>query len=150
MNNDAAALTLASFKRSHLVFVFSLPNLQTRPKLCVVALCLPAKTIYLAVVGWYEDAGETCSAGRPTIWVIVGQGLIALAVGAGGFVWKFFLSSIISLFFLPLWETARYRLKYCLKGPLNTTTNNQHLSFQTMRQPKFLDLPLSLSVSIPI
>ena len=31
----------------------------------------------------------------------------------------FFLSSIISLFFLPLWETARYRLKYCLKGPLS-------------------------------
>ena len=31
----------------------------------------------------------------------------------------FFLSSIFSLFFLPLWETARYRLKYCLKGPLN-------------------------------
>ena len=31
----------------------------------------------------------------------------------------FFLSSIVSLFFLPLWETARYRLKYCLKGPLN-------------------------------
>ena len=20
---------------------------------------------------------------------------------------------------VPLWETARYRLKYCLKGPLN-------------------------------
>ena len=31
----------------------------------------------------------------------------------------FFLSSIISLFFLSLWETARYRLKYCLKGLLN-------------------------------
>ena len=31
----------------------------------------------------------------------------------------FFLSSVISLFFLPLWETARYRLKYRLKGPLN-------------------------------
>ena len=30
-----------------------------------------------------------------------------------------FLSSIFFLFFLPLWETARYRLKYCLKGPLN-------------------------------
>ena len=28
-----------------------------------------------------------------------------------------------------LWETARYRLKYCLKGPLNPkqTTNNQSL-----------------------
>ena len=31
----------------------------------------------------------------------------------------FFLSSIISLFFVSLWETARYRLKYCLKGPLS-------------------------------
>ena len=24
-----------------------------------------------------------------------------------------------------LWETARYRLKYCLKGPLNPKTTNQ-------------------------
>ena len=37
----------------------------------------------------------------------------------------FSLSSIISL--TPsLWETARYRLKYCLKGPLNPKqTDNQ-------------------------
>ena len=34
------------------------------------------------------------------IWIIVGQGLTVLAVG--GVVWTFFLSSIISLFFLPL------------------------------------------------
>ena len=38
--------------------------------------------------------------GRPTIWVIGGQGpiaLIALAVGAGGgVVWTFLLSSILS------------------------------------------------------
>ena len=34
-------------------------------------------------------------------------------------VWTFLLSSVLSLLFLPLWETARYRLKYCLKGPLN-------------------------------
>ena len=40
--------------------------------------------------------------GHPTIWMIVGQGLTALAVGAGGVVWTFFLSSIISLFLLPL------------------------------------------------
>ena len=41
--------------------------------------------------------------GRPTIWMTVGQGLIVLAEGAGGgLVWIFFLSSIISLFFLPL------------------------------------------------
>ena len=36
------------------------------------------------------------------IWMIVGQGPIALAVGAGGGVWTFFLSSIFSLFFLSL------------------------------------------------
>ena len=36
------------------------------------------------------------------IWMIVGQGPSALAVGAGGVVWTFLISSIISLFFLPL------------------------------------------------
>ena len=35
-------------------------------------------------------------------WTRVGQGPTALAVGAGGVVWTFFLSSIISFFFLPL------------------------------------------------
>ena len=50
--------------------------------------------------------------GRPTISITVGQGPIALAV----LVWTFLLSSILSP---SLWETARYRLKYCLKGPLN-------------------------------
>ena len=40
--------------------------------------------------------------GRPTIWMIVGQGPIALAVGAGGGYWTFLLSSIFSLLFLPL------------------------------------------------
>ena len=41
--------------------------------------------------------------GRPTIWMIVGQGPITLAMGAGGgIVWTFLLSSIFSLLFLPL------------------------------------------------
>ena len=40
--------------------------------------------------------------GRPTIWIIVGQGPTGLAVGAGGRCWDIFLSSIISLFLLPL------------------------------------------------
>ena len=39
--------------------------------------------------------------GRPTIWIIVGQGPTVLAVGAGGVVWIFLLSSL-SLFLLPL------------------------------------------------
>ena len=40
--------------------------------------------------------------GRPTFWIIVGQGPTALSVGVGGVVWTFFLLSIISFFFLPL------------------------------------------------
>ena len=40
--------------------------------------------------------------GRPTIWITVGQGPTALAVGAGGVVWTFLLSSIPPLLFLSL------------------------------------------------
>ena len=40
--------------------------------------------------------------GRPTIWITVGQGPTALAVGAGGGCLKFLLSSILSFLFLPL------------------------------------------------
>ena len=40
--------------------------------------------------------------GRPTILITVGQGPIALAAGAGGGCLDFFLPSIPSLFFLPL------------------------------------------------
>ena len=57
--------------------------------------------------------------GRPTSLITVGQGPIALAVGTGGVVWIFLLSSVLSPLSPSLWETARYRLKYCLKGPLN-------------------------------
>ena len=39
--------------------------------------------------------------GRPTFWMMVGQGLTLLAVGAGGGVWTCLLSSILSLFCLP-------------------------------------------------
>ena len=40
--------------------------------------------------------------GRSTIWITVEQGPTALAVGAGGVVWTFLLSSILSFLFLPL------------------------------------------------
>ena len=64
--------------------------------------------------------------GRPTIWILVGQGPTALAVGAGGGCLDIFIL-IYPFFSLPpsLWETARYRLKYCLKGPLNPKSTNQ-------------------------
>ena len=58
--------------------------------------------------------------GRPTIWIRVGQGPTVLAVGAGGGWFGHF--SLVYHFFLlspALWKTARYRLKYCLKGPLS-------------------------------
>ena len=42
-----------------------------------------------------------------SIWIIVGQGRIALSVGAVVGCLNFFLSSISSLFFLPLWEMVR-------------------------------------------
>ena len=58
--------------------------------------------------------------GRPTIWITVGLGPTTLAVGADGGCLDIF--TLIYPFFPlspSLWETARYRLKYCLKGPLN-------------------------------
>ena len=58
--------------------------------------------------------------GRPTIWITVGQGPTAVAVGAGGCCLDIFtLYYLFSPLSPSLWETARYRLKYCLKGPLN-------------------------------
>ena len=42
-----------------------------------------------------------------------------------------FLSSIFSLLSPSLWETARYRLKYCLKGPLNPKPPTKFLGFRT-------------------
>ena len=58
--------------------------------------------------------------GRPTLWITVGQGPTALAEGAGGGCLDIFtLIYPFSLLSPSLWETARHRLKYCLKGPLN-------------------------------
>ena len=62
--------------------------------------------------------------GRPTILITVGQGRIALAVGAGGVVWTFFLSSILSPLSPSLWETARYRLKYSQRAVKPKTSNH--------------------------
>ena len=58
--------------------------------------------------------------GRPTIWMTVRQGPIALAVGAGGGCLTFLLSSVFSLFLSLSLGDGPYRLKYCLKGQ---TTN---------------------------
>ena len=58
----------------------------------------------------------------PAIRMKEGQGPIVLAAGADGGCLDIFTRPY---FFSPLspslWETARYILKYCLKGPLNKT-----------------------------
>ena len=63
--------------------------------------------------------GKLTVPGRPTILITVGQGPVALAIGAGGVGLDIFTLIYPSLLSPSLWETARYRLKYCLKGPLN-------------------------------
>ena len=69
--------------------------------------------------------------GRPTIWITVGQGPTALAVGAGGGCLDIFtLIYPFSPLSPSLWETARYRLKYCLK-PMAVILGSKY------RVPKF-------------
>ena len=78
------------------------------------------------------------------IWIRVGQGPNALAVGAGGGCLDIFSLVYHFPFLSPsLSETARYRLKYCLKGPL--TQNNQPTN-----QPTFYIKNSMLSVLIRI
>ena len=78
--------------------------------------------------------GKLPGPGRPTIWMTVGQGPSALAVGAGGGCLDIFTLYLFSPISISLRETARYRLKYCLKGPLNHNTTNQ----STRPQPLLL------------
>ena len=60
-------------------------------------------------------------------WIIVGQEPTVLAVGADGACLD--ISTLVYHFsFLhpSLWETARYRLKYCLKGLLSPKQPTNH------------------------
>ena len=70
--------------------------------------------------GWSGNAmvlGKLPVPLRPTICITVGQGHTALAVGAGGGCLDIFtLIYAFSPLSPSLWETAQYRLKYCLKG----------------------------------
>ena len=79
------------------------------------------------VVRWYWVNFQCW--GVLLIWIRVGQGPTALAVGAGGVVWTFFSLVYRFSFLSPsLWETVQYKLKYCLKGPLSPKqTTNQSM-----------------------
>ena len=64
--------------------------------------------------------GKLPAPGRPTILLTVGAG--------GGCLDIFTLIYPFSPLSPSLWETARYRLKYCLKGPLNPKQPTNQLS----------------------
>ena len=68
------------------------------------------------VVGWCDGAGKLPVPGRHTNldW----SRALAVCVG-GGCLDIFSLVYRFSFLSPSLWETARYRLKYCLKGPLS-------------------------------
>ena len=93
------------------------------------------------------------------IWIRVGQGPTALAVGAGGGCLDIFSLVYRFSFLSPsFWETARYRLKYCLKGPLNPKqpTNQRwkifknllHTHLPQMFEIRFVALPSGLLPSL--
>ena len=90
--------------------------------------------------------------GRPTILIIVGQGPTVLAVDAGGGCLDIFSPVYHFSFHTPsLWETARYRLKYFLKGPLSPTqpTNqNQENMFLTSIKPCSLLVKICANLSV--
>ena len=81
--------------------------------------------------GWSSGAmvlGKLPVPERPTIWITVRQEPIALAVGAGGGG-----LDIFTLIYPFSSFSLRYRLKYCLKGPLNP--NNQPTNQLSGRRP---------------
>ena len=86
--------------------------------------------------------GKVPVPGRPTIWMLVGPWPIALAVGAGGgCLDNFTLHYLFSLLSTSLWEMARYRLKYCLKGPLNPKQpTNQPTQYLVMYYTFYLQI----------
>ena len=81
--------------------------------------------VSIRVIGWCDGVGYTfrhldCRA----------SACCACSRCGWGIVWTFF--SLVCLNFLlspSLWETVRYRLKYCLKGPLNPKQSISQLKF---------------------
>ena len=92
--------------------------------------------------------------------MIVGQGPVALAVAAGGGCLDIFTLNYPFFLLSPsFWETARYRLKYRLKGPLNPKqaskftmdvkqqNNNNNRQFRAKFPPEEIwNAPLSLTL----
>ena len=100
--------------------------------------------------------GDLPVPGCPAVLIAVGQGPTALAVGAGGGCLDIFtLIYRFSSLSPSLWATARYRLKYCPKGPLNPVqpTNQPDLNFTVVlcrKNAKICNLLLIEKCNIPL
>ena len=69
--------------------------------------------------------GKLLVPGRPTIWITVGQGPTALAVGAGGVVWTFYSrQSFLSSFSLSL-EAGLIETETLSQRAVKPNTTNQ-------------------------
>ena len=91
-----------------LLWVGTIPSFLPSPFHSLNTHTLTAPTLTAPTpmrLGWSDGAmvlGKLPVPGRPTIWIIVGQGPIALAVARVGVVWTFLLNSILSLLFFLL------------------------------------------------
>ena len=76
--------------------------------------------INMGMIGWCDGPGLTSGAGASySVGDSRTRSYCACSRCGWWVVWTFVLSSILFSPLSPsLWETARYRLKYCLKGPL--------------------------------
>ena len=93
-------------------------------KFIVLTSHLTSRVSCLSPWGWSGGAKVLDKLPVPGVlltWITVGQGPTVLPVGTGGDCLDIFsLVYHFSLLSPSLWETARYGLKYCLKGPLST------------------------------
>ena len=93
--------------------------------------------------GWSGGAmvlGKLPVPGRPT-YLYYSRARAYCACSGCGWGWFGHFFSHLSFSFLSpsLWETARYRLKYCLKGPLSPTQpTNQNLDLPYFSEVRLL------------
>ena len=129
------------------MIVISVPNkLKLYIKSSAYATCYLSSLHHATLVtiwGWSGGAkvlGKLPVPGRPTIWIKVGKGPTALAVGAvGGCL------DIFTLIYPFLSSAARYRLKYRLKGPLSPKQPTNQPSDHLHRKWLFIWLPLVIT-----
>ena len=83
-------------------------------------------------MGWSGDAmvlGNLPVLGRPTNLDLSRARAFCACSRCGWGLFGHFFSRLSFLFLSPsLWEAARYRLKYCLKGPLSPKQPTNHMT----------------------